>query len=115
PYPLTTSPLSSFSFTGSRSNTGLTSKSSCSSSKPSTILPPHISLNVCSHNNPSHSTILLCWTPLSSFLSIPNDWCQSCNAPWLCNSLPQHIRQLDSISSFKSHTKTYLFKLAFSL
>ncbi|KAF7662494.1 hypothetical protein LDENG_00235210 [Lucifuga dentata] len=48
PYPLTTSPLSSSSFTGSLSNTGLTTKSFCSPSKPSTFLPPHISLNVCS-------------------------------------------------------------------
>ncbi len=36
-------------------------------------------------------------------------------APELCNSLPIHIRQLDSINIFKSQLKTYLFKSAYSL
>ncbi|KAK5916289.1 hypothetical protein CgunFtcFv8_011289 [Champsocephalus gunnari] len=39
----------------------------------------------------------------------------SCSAPRLWNSLPRHIRQSDSITTFKTHLKTHLFKLAFSL
>ncbi|XP_060949590.1 serine/threonine-protein phosphatase 6 regulatory subunit 3-like [Limanda limanda] len=39
----------------------------------------------------------------------------SCSAPRLWNSLPPHIRQSDSITSFKSQLKTHLFKLAYSL
>lgn len=36
-------------------------------------------------------------------------------APKLWNSLPIHIRQLDSVNIFKSQLKTYLFKSAYSL
>ncbi|KAF7663890.1 hypothetical protein LDENG_00195450 [Lucifuga dentata] len=39
----------------------------------------------------------------------------SCSAPRLWNSLPLHIRQLDSITQFKSQIKTHLFKLAYTL
>uniref|UniRef100_UPI003AAD7030 uncharacterized protein n=1 Tax=Centroberyx gerrardi TaxID=166262 RepID=UPI003AAD7030 len=39
----------------------------------------------------------------------------SCTAPRLWNSLPPHIRQSATITSFKSHLKTHLFKLAYSL
>uniref|UniRef100_A0A671U025 Reverse transcriptase domain-containing protein n=1 Tax=Sparus aurata TaxID=8175 RepID=A0A671U025_SPAAU len=39
----------------------------------------------------------------------------SCSAPRLWNSLPPHIRQSDSITTFKSKLKTHLFKLAYSL
>ena len=39
----------------------------------------------------------------------------SCTAPRLWNSLPPHIRHSDSITTFKSHLKTHLFKLAYSL
>ncbi|KAF7640974.1 hypothetical protein LDENG_00002140, partial [Lucifuga dentata] len=39
----------------------------------------------------------------------------SCSAPRLWNSLPLHIRQLDSITQFKSQIKTRLFKLAYTL
>ncbi|KAF7642335.1 hypothetical protein LDENG_00259820 [Lucifuga dentata] len=39
----------------------------------------------------------------------------SCSAPRLWNSLPLHIRQLDSITHFKSQIKTHLFKLAYTL
>ncbi|KAF7648703.1 hypothetical protein LDENG_00152100, partial [Lucifuga dentata] len=39
----------------------------------------------------------------------------SCSAPRLWNSLPQHIRQLDSITQFKSQIKTHLFTLAYTL
>ena len=39
----------------------------------------------------------------------------SCAAPRLWNSLPLHIRQSDSLNTFKSHLKTHLFKLAYSL
>ena len=36
-------------------------------------------------------------------------------APKLWNSLPPHIRLLDSIIKFKTALKTHLFKLAYSL
>ena len=36
-------------------------------------------------------------------------------APKLWNSLPSHIRLLDSITKFKTALKTHLFKLAYSL
>ena len=36
-------------------------------------------------------------------------------APNLWNNLPREITSLDSLSSFKCHLKTYLFKQAFSL
>ena len=36
-------------------------------------------------------------------------------APTLWNGLPASLRSVDSISTFKSCLKTYLFKLAFSL
>ncbi len=36
-------------------------------------------------------------------------------APKLWNSLPFHIRMLDSITKFKTAVKTHLFKLAYSL
>ena len=36
-------------------------------------------------------------------------------APNLWNNLPREITSLDSLSSFKCHLTTYLFKLAFSL
>uniref|UniRef100_A0A8C5BDZ8 Reverse transcriptase domain-containing protein n=1 Tax=Gadus morhua TaxID=8049 RepID=A0A8C5BDZ8_GADMO len=36
----------------------------------------------------------------------------SCSAPRLWNSLPPHIKQSDTISTFKSQLKTHLFKLA---
>jgi len=39
----------------------------------------------------------------------------SCSAPRLWNSLPPHIRQSDSITSFKSQLKTHLFRLAYPL
>ncbi|KAK0152032.1 hypothetical protein N1851_006603 [Merluccius polli] len=39
----------------------------------------------------------------------------SCSALRLWNSLPLHICTLDSIDTFKSHLKTHLFKLSYSL
>ncbi|XP_059904412.1 uncharacterized protein LOC132454883 [Gadus macrocephalus] len=36
----------------------------------------------------------------------------SCSAPRLWNSLPPHIKQSDTITTFKSQLKTHLFKLA---
>ena len=42
---------------------------------------------------------------LSSLYAAPNLW----------NNLPREITSLDSLSSFKCHLKTYLFKQAFSL
>lgn len=36
-------------------------------------------------------------------------------APKLWNSLPLHIRQAPSISTFKSHLKTHLYRLAFNV
>ncbi|XP_059188467.1 uncharacterized protein LOC131971162 [Centropristis striata] len=39
----------------------------------------------------------------------------SCSAPRLWNSLPPHIRQSDTITTFKSQLKTHLFKLAYTL
>ena len=39
----------------------------------------------------------------------------SCSAPRHWNSLPPHIRQSDTITTFKSRLKTHLFKLAYSL
>ena len=39
----------------------------------------------------------------------------SCSAPKHWNSLPPHLRLSDSITAFKSHLKTHLFKLAYSL
>ncbi|KAF7652861.1 hypothetical protein LDENG_00091350, partial [Lucifuga dentata] len=39
----------------------------------------------------------------------------SCSVPRLWNFLPLHIRQLDSITHFKSQIKIHLFKLAYSL
>jgi len=38
----------------------------------------------------------------------------SCVAPRLWNTLPLHIRQLDSISQFRVQIKTYLFRIAFN-
>ena len=37
----------------------------------------------------------------------------SCSAPWLWNTHPQDIRSLTTLSTFKSHLKTHLFRLAF--
>ena len=37
---------------------------------------------------------------------------KSCSAPRLWNSLPPHIKQSDTITTFKSQLKTHLFKLA---
>ena len=39
----------------------------------------------------------------------------SVHAPILWNSLPLHVRSADSINSFKSKLKTYLFKSAYNL
>ena len=39
----------------------------------------------------------------------------SIHAPILWNSLPMYIRSADSVSTFKSRLKTYLFKLAYQL
>ena len=39
----------------------------------------------------------------------------SVHAPILWNSLPLHIRSADTINSFKSKLKTYLFKSAYNL
>ena len=39
----------------------------------------------------------------------------SVHAPYLWNSLPENIRSIHSLSSFKSHLKTHLFKLTFNL
>ena len=36
-------------------------------------------------------------------------------APKLWNNLPSEISSLDSLSNFKFHVKTYLFKQAFNL
>ena len=35
-------------------------------------------------------------------------------APRLWNSLPEHVRLANSLSSFKSHLKTYFYRMAFS-
>lgn len=51
----------------------------------------------------------------SSRLSTMGARAFSCSAPRLWNSLPPHIRQSDSITTFKTQLKTYLFKLAYSL
>ena len=37
------------------------------------------------------------------------------SAPYLWNNLPREITSLNSLSSFKCHLKTYLFKQAFNL
>lgn len=39
----------------------------------------------------------------------------SCSAPRLWNPLPPHIRQSDTITTFKSQLKTHLFKLDYTL
>ena len=33
-------------------------------------------------------------------------------APTLWNSLPAHIREIESLSAFKKHVKTHLFRVA---
>ena len=35
-------------------------------------------------------------------------------APTLWNSLPAHIREIESLGAFKRHVKTHLFRLAFT-
>ena len=35
-------------------------------------------------------------------------------APTLWNSLPAHIREIESLGVFKRHVKTHLFRLAFT-
>ena len=74
------------------------------------------------------SDLLRLYTPLRSLrsssadlLSVPNFKMSSfggrafsCVAPKLWNALPLHIRQMDSISSFKVQIKTYLFIIAFN-
>ncbi|XP_061587561.1 uncharacterized protein LOC133452331 isoform X1 [Cololabis saira] len=56
----------------------------------------------------------LLFTP-TSHLSSMGARAFSCTAPRLWNSLPPHIRQIDSITTFKTQLKTHLFKLAHSL
>ncbi len=82
------------------------------------------------HNLAAHylSDLLHLYTPLRSLgsssadvLSVPKFKMSSfggrafsCAAPKLWNSLPLHIRQLDSISHFKVQIKMYLFRIAFN-
>ena len=35
-------------------------------------------------------------------------------APTLWNSLPAHIREIETLGAFKKHVKTHLFRLAFT-
>ena len=60
------------------------------------------------------SSAALLSTPSFSLISLGAQ-AFSCSAPRLWNSLPLHIRTLDSIDTFKSHLKTHLFKLAYSV
>ncbi len=82
------------------------------------------------HNLASHylSDLLYLYTPLRSLRSSSADIlfvpkikmssfggrAFSCAALKLWNSLPLHIRQLDSISHFKAQIKMYLFRIAFN-
>ncbi|KAF7644839.1 hypothetical protein LDENG_00214900, partial [Lucifuga dentata] len=81
------------------------------------------------HITPTLSELLHPYTPSRSLrsssavlLSVPSFRLStmgarafSCSAPRLWNSLPLHIRQLDSITQFRSQIKTHLFKLAYTL
>ena len=53
----------------------------------------------------------------------PTNWCQSTvsygqrsfsySSPSAWNSLPQQVRSSDNVSTFRSRTKTHLFRLAY--
>ena len=36
-------------------------------------------------------------------------------APSTCNFVSEHVRSLDSVSTFKSHTKIHIFRLSYQL
>ena len=52
---------------------------------------------------PSVRTVLVSYGQRSFAYSAPSDW----------NSLPQQVRSSDNVSTFRSRTKTHLFRLAY--
>ena len=75
------------------------------------------------------STLLTVYKPARSLhssaaknLSVPKsrtttygDQSFACTCPKLWNQLPQHIKLLETLESFKSRLKTHLFKIAFDV
>ena len=60
----------------------------------------------------SNNSLLLS-VPVARTYKTLGDRAFSYSSPHLWNSLPQSIRNISSLQSFKSHLKTYLFKLYF--
>uniref|UniRef100_A0A3Q3FPG6 Reverse transcriptase domain-containing protein n=2 Tax=Labrus bergylta TaxID=56723 RepID=A0A3Q3FPG6_9LABR len=70
-------------------------------------------INIPTHTLRSSSSIQLTAPPAR--LSTRGSRAFSRSAPHLWNSLPPQIRNIDTLSIFKSHLKTHLFKLAYSV
>ena len=58
------------------------------------------------YENPSRFTLVTCWP---SYYSLP------VSAPSTRNTLPAHIRSIDTLSTFKRHIKFHIFQSAFTV
>nr|XP_033933927.1 uncharacterized protein LOC117442044 isoform X1 [Pseudochaenichthys georgianus] len=82
-----------------------------------TLAPPYLSelLHIYTPSRTLRSSSAFQLTVPSARLITMGSRAFSHSAPRLWNSLPQDIRNMDSLPTFKSSLKTHLFKLAYSI